>query len=431
MSKQHFENNLSTTLNATLNAGATSLTLAADGALIPAILGGTGWFVEFTLDDGAGVVEVVYARSHTAASDTFTGVLRGQQGTSDLTWSAGSLIEARLTQGTLEDLIGTARFDVNGNVHTALGTSALDIQTERALPGDVAGGTQSVALGSNVAAVNHSEIAIGSDLPIAAGGNVGIRIGNDHVVAGGGSNQSLAIGSLISSGSHSYSVLIGSRVALDEYGTGFSAYNTLVGDRAQMGPNTYNNVQIGYGFTFSGNRNVAIGLGSYIPDGQTYNDVGLTHIAATHWVPQGDAPGSLDRIQLSGARVVLVSPSVNLTAVANFSFTPNFPSPAGGFAGAMFYPDEVGLILTTQPATNTAPTVTTLPTIRMGTSSVDDSYLAATVASGLTALGHRQVFTPATRHGSRSLGYGVTAAGTTGGQLWGRFYFSGFVTGDS
>jgi hypothetical protein len=105
---QMFANAARATLASGITNVATSITLATGkGALFPvadtdtgAVGGTTKWF-RAVLDDGVSI-EVVYVRTHTASSDSFTNVQRGQEGTTAVAWSAGAVIGLRVTAADME-----------------------------------------------------------------------------------------------------------------------------------------------------------------------------------------------------------------------------------------------------------------------------------------------------------------------------------------
>ena len=96
---QLFSNAAKSTLNAGVLVGDTTLTLADNGAAFPVADRGTGtsgdWF-KAVLDDGSNL-EIVYVRTHTSGSTTFSDVLRGQEGTTAFAFNAGATVGLRLT----------------------------------------------------------------------------------------------------------------------------------------------------------------------------------------------------------------------------------------------------------------------------------------------------------------------------------------------
>lgn len=80
-------------LAADIAAGATTITLAALGALFPTVAS-PNWF-KAVLQDSTGI-EIVYCTAHAGSSNTFT-LARGQEGTTARAFAAGSVFGQRLT----------------------------------------------------------------------------------------------------------------------------------------------------------------------------------------------------------------------------------------------------------------------------------------------------------------------------------------------
>lgn len=108
---QLFANGARGTLSAGIASGDTSLTISSGGALFPIANTGTGavggsldWF-KAVLDDGTNF-EIVYVRTHTSASTSFTNVQRGQEGTTALSFAAGATLGVRVTAEDMRLSIG-------------------------------------------------------------------------------------------------------------------------------------------------------------------------------------------------------------------------------------------------------------------------------------------------------------------------------------
>ena len=92
-----FTNNAATTLASGINNVVTSLTVATGtGALFPNPTAGQYFYC--TLANNAGTVEIVKVTAR--SSDTFT-VVRGQDGTSAVSWNSGDKVELRLVNADL------------------------------------------------------------------------------------------------------------------------------------------------------------------------------------------------------------------------------------------------------------------------------------------------------------------------------------------
>lgn len=94
-----YENNASTTVNAAVNPGDGTITIAT-GTVIPAITAPD--YAYATIQDSSGDYEIVKITAHTLASTTVT-VDRGQDGTAAGTWAIGDIFEMRLTKVMLEE----------------------------------------------------------------------------------------------------------------------------------------------------------------------------------------------------------------------------------------------------------------------------------------------------------------------------------------
>ena len=94
-----FENNAVSTLLSGINDTVTTINVqAGDGALFPSPTGNDSFRV--TLQDSSNNIEICDCTSRTG--DALT-VVRGQEGTTGLSWLAGDVIELRLTKAILED----------------------------------------------------------------------------------------------------------------------------------------------------------------------------------------------------------------------------------------------------------------------------------------------------------------------------------------
>ena len=99
--KQIYTNNATSSLTATITAVATSIAITAGtGALFPNPSAGD--FFYFTLYDGTNI-EVCKCTARTV--DTFTVVVRGQDGTTPFAFTAGSSVQENVTKGTLEQFL--------------------------------------------------------------------------------------------------------------------------------------------------------------------------------------------------------------------------------------------------------------------------------------------------------------------------------------
>lgn len=131
---QLFANGARAALSAGIAAGDTTLTITSGGALFPiantdagAVGGSLDWY-KAVLDDGTNF-EIVYIRTHTSASTSFTNVMRGQEGTTALSFAAGAVLGVRVTAEDMRLSIGreklaTARAYYVGSAPAAVSFTA-------------------------------------------------------------------------------------------------------------------------------------------------------------------------------------------------------------------------------------------------------------------------------------------------------------------
>lgn len=96
-----YVNNFSTTLNGSITNSATSITVT-DGSGLGTI--GSDYVI-CTIDDYAGNREIIHV---TARSTNTLTVTRAQEGTTGTAFASGTVIEARLTKGCMDDKASTA-----------------------------------------------------------------------------------------------------------------------------------------------------------------------------------------------------------------------------------------------------------------------------------------------------------------------------------
>lgn len=101
---QKFSNNASTTLSGAITAGATSITVA-NGALLPLPSGGTYFLLTLIGLNANGIENTWEIVKVTARSGNVLTVVRAQEGTTALAWPTATLVEARLTAGSLDNKV--------------------------------------------------------------------------------------------------------------------------------------------------------------------------------------------------------------------------------------------------------------------------------------------------------------------------------------
>lgn len=129
---QQFTNNARALLTASIGAADTSMVVESDKAyLFPVANTGTGsvpaatdWF-KVTLQNSAGDVEIVYVRSRPSGSSVFSNVIRGQEGTTALAFSAGTVVGLRITAADIQSAQNTVgSTGPTGSLVTPAGTEA-------------------------------------------------------------------------------------------------------------------------------------------------------------------------------------------------------------------------------------------------------------------------------------------------------------------
>jgi hypothetical protein len=154
---QLFTNNARALLVSGITDSATSLTVEASKAdLFPTANTGTGpvsaatnWF-KITLQNAVGEVEIIYVRTRTAGSAIMSNLLRGQEGTTARSFSAGTVVGLRITAADVEGSIAAAANSVQltGN-QTIAGTKTFSNQivASGGVQGDVTGNAGTVTNG--------------------------------------------------------------------------------------------------------------------------------------------------------------------------------------------------------------------------------------------------------------------------------------------
>jgi hypothetical protein len=129
---QQFTNNARALLTASIGTTDTSIVIESDKAyLFPVANTGTGsvsaatdWF-KVTLQNSSGAVEIVYVRTRPSGSSVFSNVIRGQEGTTALAFSAGTVVGLRITAADIQSAQNTVgSTGVTGSLITPAGTGA-------------------------------------------------------------------------------------------------------------------------------------------------------------------------------------------------------------------------------------------------------------------------------------------------------------------
>lgn len=456
---QLFSNNASTTLSAGISNAVTTIAVV-DGSLFQSPTGGD--FELLTITDGTNW-EVVKVTAR--ATNTLT-VVRGFEGTAQ-SWNSGAKVEGRVTKATLNRLMQN---NATGTNAVATGTNA------------VASGQRSVSLGYNSVIETNSAIAIGDSAKVgyaptwqattsyATGSIVKATASNDVFICNNGGTSGSAeptwnttAGSLINDGSTGVSWLwvdaaefpacpdsisIGSNASsvatfamalgaesvatyesiaigykakcLGGYALalGSEAYcygwdSMAIGELATITPGTgYFNLAIGPYSEVNGVNSYSIAIGAEAVNrlNNSYVITGLSLVRKDN----GESDDS-EHLYFTGSQAVVFSKEIDLKTLADDVSTITIPT------GATFYPDEVGLVITS------ASGVTGQPNVSFGIMGNTTAVLASSPVTKSAAKG-RDIYTPA-RDGVNSLTASVKTA-ATGTTLMGRFYWKGILVED-
>lgn len=456
---QLFSNNASTTLSAGINNTVTSIAVT-NGSVFQSPTGGD--FELLTITDGTNW-EVVKVTAR--ATNTLT-VVRGFEGTAQ-SWNSGAKVEGRVTKSTLNRLIQ----------NNATGTNAVATG-----PNASATGQSSVSLGDSSAAASDYAIAIGNAAKVGsvaswqastayATGNLvkATTTNNVFVCLNGGTSgtteptwgttvgatttdggtglswgwldadtfptctDSIAIGH--NSAAVSYraiavglnalsvhdSVAVGYRAQClggFSLAMGLRAYcygwdSIAIGELATVTAGTgYGNIAIGPFSEVNGSNNYSIAIGADVVNrlNDSYVIAGMPLICKDYFFGS-----SVEHLYFTGSQAIVFSKEIDLKTLADDAATITITT------GATFFPDEVGLVITS------ASGVTGQPNVSFGITGNTTAVLASTPTTKSAAKG-RDIYTPA-KDGVNSLTASVKTA-ATGTTLLGRFYWKGILVED-
>jgi hypothetical protein len=187
-----FTNNAATLLASGILSGDTSLTVSTGtGALFPNPTAGQYFYC--TLANNAGTTEIIKVTAR--SGDTFTTIVRGQDGTSAVAWNSGDKVELRLVNA---DLVNFGQLDstntwaaaqtfsqtITGSITGNAGTVTNGVYTSGSYSDPV--WLTSLA-GSKVTSIpnsslQNSSITINSS-PVALGGSTTIPVGGNYVMS--------------------------------------------------------------------------------------------------------------------------------------------------------------------------------------------------------------------------------------------------------
>jgi hypothetical protein len=194
---QLFANNARALLASGINDTATSLTIEANKAdLFPTANTGTGsvpsannWY-KVTLQDAQGNTEIVYVRTRTAGSGILSNVIRGQEGTTARSFSAGAVVGLRLTALDVQQSINVlSNNNVFSGSNTFAGTVAFNqaVTFNAGLTGSVTGSvTGSLLAGSFTIEESGGKLVFKNGTTVIASlSSTGVFTALSNVTAGG------------------------------------------------------------------------------------------------------------------------------------------------------------------------------------------------------------------------------------------------------
>ena len=159
-----FTNNATTTLASGINASVTSLSVAGgSGALFPSLSGSDVFYA--TLANLAGTIEIVKVTAR--STDTFT-IVRGQDGTTAASWSAGDKVELRPTAAGLAAMLQTTDIGVSVQGYDAATAKTNAVQSfSVAQRGTVSALTDGATITPDFAAANNFSVTLGGNRILA------------------------------------------------------------------------------------------------------------------------------------------------------------------------------------------------------------------------------------------------------------------------
>lgn len=98
-----FANRATSSLTSGIMAGGTSLTVAAgQGSKFPALAAGQYFYCTLQSATDATIVEIIKVTA--ISGDTFSTIVRAQEGTTALAWNTGDIVELRVTAQGMRDV---------------------------------------------------------------------------------------------------------------------------------------------------------------------------------------------------------------------------------------------------------------------------------------------------------------------------------------
>ena len=265
MPAYQIKNNAFSTLAGSITNVATTLAVqTGHGDRFPAITGSDWTYI--TLQDAAGNIEIVKVTARAALSDTFT-VTRAQEGTTARAWSAGDVVELRLTAGTATTADGTqtqTNKTIDGTKNTLLNPSVGEMLSAVA-------GTNTITASANAGITAYATGQVFTF--IAAGANTGATTLNVN---------SLGAKNIYKSGSvalEAGDIATGQAISVVYDGTQFQISSGSGGGGAKAGGVIHENgTTISSNYTLTTGKNglsvgpvtVASGVSVTVPSGQRW-----------------------------------------------------------------------------------------------------------------------------------------------------------------
>ena len=380
---QLFSNAVDTTLSATLLIAGTSATLA-DGSGLQSPTGGDH---ELLVLSAAGNIEIVRI---TARAGNVVTITRAQEGTVAREWAIGTRAFVGATAATLSP------------IPTAL-------QNETAQPFSLAlGGAGTV--GQEGSVVIGYEATAGTTSPTANAN--GVAVGR---AAEAPREWTVAVGWRAKAQSYS-------AVAMGNLANANAIAAIALGEQAYAHGSFA--LGAGWGVEAEGAYSVALGTSSWAWGSQSVALGYLAYVGAPNCFVLSALPvatASTGAASIAAWRNATTG-AVVTSGVLDFKTAQTYEIPIP--ADATFFPDEVGIVITS------ANTVTVQPTVQFGITGSTQEYLDAVATTGLDAVGKRQRFaTLKTAAGAKTLRFEVTV-GATATALSGRIYWRGFAIED-
>lgn len=404
MPRQLYRNNLSTVLAYSCTMADTTI-VVQNAAQLPPLTNDLYWMVlTLVSPTDPAVFEIVKLVRHDAGSTSLT-VERGHEFTTPRSWAAGTIVQARLTAGTLEQLVQ--------NTHNVGG---LRLDSSSSSFDQSGGGDSAVEVGVRVRAQGESAVAVGAGC--SASGESSIAVGNGAKAYGAGS---MAIGRTAATLPYQLAILAHPCIPRDDWASGLgSHYNSGM---ESVFASAY--CELGTPATWVAGAQYMDGdiVRPTVPDGVQYVlwDSTYEYVVPPKTVTSSSAepewPGIVGNYASAPASDVRTqegdplhwwvasNPSSGLTEI--------FPD------GMVFYPTEVGFICSKHSD------VTAAPLVSIGTAAEPGMLADNQPLSDITGPAQRHIFTGFKRGITDIRFQLITPAAGADARFYGRFYAKG------